>query len=42
MNADLLQTLSIPSWSDLARFAPEATLFGAFLLALLADLVCRG
>ncbi len=42
MNVDLLQTLRIPSWSDFAGFVPEAILFGAFLLALLSDLVFRG
>ena len=36
-----LETLQIPSWSDLAGFVPETILFGAFLLALLGDLVSR-
>lgn len=36
-----LETLQIPSWSDLGGFLPEAILFGAFLLALLGDLVSR-
>jgi len=34
--------LNIPSWSDMGRFIPEAILFGAFLLALLGDLIARG
>ncbi len=42
MNAEVLQTLRIPSWGDLGQFLPEALLFGAFLLGLLADLLVRG
>ena len=34
--------LNIPSWSDMGRFIPEVILFGAFLLALLGDLIARG
>ena len=35
-------TVSIPSWSDLAHWRPELSLLGAFLLALLGDMVTRG
>ncbi len=34
--------VSIPDWSDLRHFRPEATLCATFLLALLADLIVRG
>lgn len=33
--------LQIPDWSDLGGFLPETVMFGAFLLALLGDLVAR-
>lgn len=33
--------LQIPDWSDLGGFLPETVMFGAFLLALLGDLVVR-
>lgn len=33
--------LQIPDWSDLGGFLPETAMFGAFLLALLGDLVAR-
>lgn len=42
MNSDLMQTLRIPDWGDFAGFVPEAVMFAAFLLALLADLLTRG
>ncbi|MDO9172861.1 MAG: NADH-quinone oxidoreductase subunit N [bacterium] len=38
MSVDMLQ---IPDWSDLGGFLPETVMFGAFLLALLGDLVVR-
>ncbi|MFH1844824.1 MAG: hypothetical protein ABIF77_16660, partial [bacterium] len=34
--------VTVPSWSDLAHFLPEAILCGTFLLALLLDMVVRG
>jgi NADH-quinone oxidoreductase subunit N len=34
--------LTIPSWSDFGNFVPEATMFGAFLLALMGDVITRG
>ncbi len=37
-----LLNLSIPSWSDLANWIPEAVLCGTFLVALLGDMVVRG
>jgi NADH-quinone oxidoreductase subunit N len=33
--------LNIPSWSDMGGFIPEAIFFGAFLLALLGDIIAR-
>ncbi|MBK6900404.1 MAG: NADH-quinone oxidoreductase subunit N [bacterium] len=38
MSVDMLQ---IPDWSDLGGFLPETVMFGAFLLALLGDLIAR-
>ncbi|MFO7652682.1 MAG: NADH-quinone oxidoreductase subunit N [Candidatus Krumholzibacteriia bacterium] len=34
--------LFVPNWSDLAYWRPELTLLGAFLLALIGDLLVRG
>ena len=34
--------ITIPSWSDFAHFVPEAIMFGAFLLALMGDVIVRG
>ncbi len=34
--------ITIPNWSDFAHFVPEAIMFGAFLLALMGDVIVRG
>lgn len=37
-----MNNIMIPSWSDFGNFIPEAVMFGAFLLALIGEVITRG